>query len=191
VTLGLQRAISPDGRWLCATADFHDHDTYGVFLVDLAALPARVSVPSKTIGDWTFYGCANLPNATITNGVIIIKYTGSGGSVVIPDTLAGLPVTKIGDSAFSSCRNLTNVTIPNTITIIADTAFRNCWKLAGVYFKGNAPFLHGTASSYLESHATVYYLSGTTGWGKTFDGCRTAPWDPKIQSNTTSGVRLN
>jgi hypothetical protein len=64
---------------------------------------------------------------TTTNGTITItKYTGSGGAVVIPSTINGLPVTIIGDWAFNDCTSLTSVTIPNSVTIIEDWAFNGC-----------------------------------------------------------------
>jgi hypothetical protein len=37
-----------------------------------------------------------------------------------------------------------------------------------------------------DSHATVYYLSGTTGWGADFGGRPTALWKPKVQPNETN-----
>ena len=33
--------------------------------------------------------------------ITITGYTGSGGDVILPDTINGLPVTSIGASAFS------------------------------------------------------------------------------------------
>jgi hypothetical protein len=43
-----------------------------------------------------------------------------------------------------------------------------------------------------DSHATVYYLSGTTGWGADFGGRPTALWKPKVQPNETNlGVQTN
>jgi hypothetical protein len=56
-------------------------------------------------------------NATIT------KYTGSGGSVTIPSTIDGLPVTSIGDSAFFNCDKLTSVELPSSLISIGDAAF--------------------------------------------------------------------
>ena len=53
----------------------------------------------------------------IENGVLV-KYTGAGGDVVIPDG-----VTSIGDWAFSRCEGLTSVTMPDSVTSIEDHAF--------------------------------------------------------------------
>jgi hypothetical protein len=70
---------------------------------------------------------------TIANGTITITgYIGRGGTVAIPDTINGLPVTTIGDSAFSGCNGLTNVLIPASITNLARNAFWGCPNLAAI-----------------------------------------------------------
>jgi hypothetical protein len=113
----------------------------------------------------------------ITNGTITITgYIGRGGSVAIPDTINGLPVTTIGASAFYSCTGLTSVTIPNSVTSIGDGAFGNCTSLTALHFGGNAPTLGGSSVFTGDNSATVYYLPGTTGWGTTFGGRPTAVW---------------
>jgi hypothetical protein len=50
-------------------------------------------------------------------------YTGSAGSVVIPNTTNGLPVTSIGDAAFFESASLTNVTIGTNVASIGGQAF--------------------------------------------------------------------
>jgi len=69
-------------------------------------------------------------NYTTTNGAITITgYTGSGGAVIIPATINGLPVTSIGDEAFNGGYLMTSVTIPNSVTNIGQAAFNYCSSL--------------------------------------------------------------
>ena len=70
---------------------------------------------------------------TTNKGTITITgYTGPGGTVTIPSTITGLPVTSIGTNAFYWRTTLTNVTIPNGVTNIGDGAFTECYNLHGV-----------------------------------------------------------
>jgi len=70
---------------------------------------------------------------TNNNGAITITgYAGTNSAVVIPDTIAGQPVTSIGKIAFSYNSNMTSVTIPNTITNIGLGAFWLCSRLTAV-----------------------------------------------------------
>ena len=50
--------------------------------------------------------------------VTITKYTGAGGDVVIPDTIAGRLVTSFGYWAFRNCTVPTSITIPDGVTSI-------------------------------------------------------------------------
>ena len=67
---------------------------------------------------------SNINDFVIENGVLK-KYTGSGGDVVIPES-----VTSIGASAFWGCSSLTSVVIPESVTSIGDWAFEGCKGLA-------------------------------------------------------------
>ncbi|MCS5504027.1 InlB B-repeat-containing protein, partial [Lysinibacillus sp. A4] len=55
-------------------------------------------------------------------GVTIVKYLGAGGSVVVPETIEGKPVTIIGNLAFYES-NLTEIVIPESVITIGDWAF--------------------------------------------------------------------
>jgi hypothetical protein len=69
---------------------------------------------------------------TTNNGAITITgYTGSGGTVVIPDSTNGYPVNSIGTYAFYDS-NLTNVLIPDSVTNIGYSAFSDCFSLTSV-----------------------------------------------------------
>jgi alpha-tubulin suppressor-like RCC1 family protein len=110
----------------------------------------------------------------ITNETITITgYKLPGGVVVVPDTLAGLPVTGIAANAFQNNLNLTRITIPDSITSIGDRAFANCAELTAVYFSGNAPSLDGADVFLGSTKVIVYVLPETTGWGATFGGRKT------------------
>lgn len=68
---------------------------------------------------------------TTNDGAITITgYVGSGGDVVIPSQITGLPVTSIGDNAFGwafgGTMSFINVTIPRGITNIGNYAFSTC-----------------------------------------------------------------
>ena len=68
----------------------------------------------------------------VDNTIRITAYTGSGGSVVVPDVTNGYPVTSIGNAAFNQRFNVTEVTIPNSVTNIGNFAFINCNGLTNV-----------------------------------------------------------
>ena len=55
--------------------------------------------------------------------ITITGYTGSVGSVFIPDTINFLPVTRIGNQAFENFGRVTNVTIPTSVISIGNLRF--------------------------------------------------------------------
>jgi hypothetical protein len=125
--------------------------------------------------------------------ITITGYSGSGGAVTLPSTINGLPVASIGQYAFESCSNLTSITIPATVTKIGTSTFYDCGSLAAVYFYGNAPIDDAT-DFFGDTHATAYYLPGTTGWGdfSASTGIPTALWTPQVQtSGANFGVKTN
>ena len=74
---------------------------------------------------------------------ILIKYTGSGGEVMIPDGIA-----VIGERAFSQCTALTSVRFPDSVENIGYEAFYGCNNLRSVSFgKGLAVISYGAFSN--------------------------------------------
>jgi hypothetical protein len=71
----------------------------------------------------------------INGSIKITKYTGPDVGVVIPGTIAGLPVTVIGAQAFQD-RLISNVTIPDSVTTLENFAFALCG-LTNVVFGTN------------------------------------------------------
>jgi hypothetical protein len=132
--------------------------------------------------------------AYVTNSdavsIAITAYNGSGDAVAIPPNINGYRVTcivaqafqndevtnvfipgsitNIGNSAFAACTGLTSIIIPNRVISIGSYAFAQCTNLTAAYFRGNAPPDNGTV--FTGDPTTVYFLSGTSGWGGTFGG---------------------
>ncbi len=64
----------------------------------------------------------------VTYGNVLLKYTGTDESVIIPSG-----VEEIGEKAFSNCRFLKRVTLPDTVRKIGIEAFNSCTKLTDVF----------------------------------------------------------
>ncbi|HSA00240.1 MAG TPA: leucine-rich repeat domain-containing protein [Candidatus Paceibacterota bacterium] len=127
-----------------------------------AAMPESIT----RIGDMAFEGCTSLTN------------------IIIPDG-----INDLARYVFRWATNLTSITIPASVTNIGFEAFSHCGSLASLFFEGNAASLDGSIA-FWDTHATVYYVPGTTGWGQTYGNLPTVPWNPLDQScRADSGVR--
>jgi Flp pilus assembly protein protease CpaA len=109
---------------------------------------------------------------TTNNGAITITgYIGSGGSVVIPDTTNGYPVTSIGSFAFNGS-SLTNVTIGANVTDIGQAAFSGCSSLTGITIPNSVINLGMQAFAYCRSLTEVTIGAKVTDIGQAaFSGC--------------------
>ncbi|HTY89201.1 MAG TPA: leucine-rich repeat domain-containing protein [Candidatus Acidoferrum sp.] len=142
---------------------------------------------------------SQLSYTTNNDAITINNYSGCGLKISIPGTIGGLPVTSIADYAFAFS-GLTSVTLPASVTSLGEYAFYDCDSLTSVFFSGNAPAADSSAFYNDDGiwppsdPATIYYLSGTTGWDD-FSGVTGLPavlWNPFIQTgDATFGVRTN
>jgi hypothetical protein len=106
---------------------------------------------------------AQFTYTTNNSAVIITKYTGPGGDVVIPDTIVGLPVTTIEGSgsglaymgAFQGCNTLTSVTIPNSVTNIGFQVFSYCYSLTNITIPESVTSIGGSACCYCTNLSSV------------------------------------
>ena len=71
----------------------------------------------------------------------LVKYTGPGGDVVIPDG-----VTVIGCCVFKDRKDLTGVTIPEGVTALSTSAFRYCTSLTSVTIPKSVDFIDGVTT---------------------------------------------
>jgi BspA type Leucine rich repeat region (6 copies) len=113
-----------------------------------------VVIPNSVtnIGFETFYNCPSLSNVTI-----------------------GSHLVSIAAEAFFLDPSLTDIVIPASVTSIGAEAFGGCEDLSGVCFEGKPPTDGGSIFLFDDALTTILFISGTAGWGSTYDGITTAP----------------
>ncbi|MBP5288871.1 MAG: leucine-rich repeat domain-containing protein, partial [Clostridia bacterium] len=117
-----------------------------------------------TSGEWEYH--------THGNKTTITKYTGYGGSVTIPYTLGGYPVTFIGDHAFRGCTGLTSVTIPDRVTSFGNYAFWDCTGLTSITIPDSVTSIGSGAFSGCTKLTSVTIGNSVTAIGAwAFEGC--------------------
>jgi len=145
--------------------------------------------------------------------------TSASGTITIPATLEGKPVTLIGYQAFQDCTSITSINIPENVKNIGGLAFyhcssltsvvfpeslteylgaqafKNCTALKRAVFKGNAPT--SSSSDTFDNTATgfkIYYADDATGFSNPWNGYPTESYDYRfsfdIQSGTPETIKI-
>lgn len=136
------------------------HSVFAAFFVIAAVLPTQAA----QFEDFTY-------NST-GSGIIITGYTGAGGAVTIPSTIAALPVITIGTSAFKDKALMTSVIIPNSVINIVSYAFQNCNGLTSVIVPNRVNNIENYAFTGCRNLTSVTIGSGvTTIGGAVFQSC--------------------
>ena len=127
--------------------------------------------------------------------ITITGYTGSGGDIVIPDTIEEMPVvtirsyafyicsslfsitipdsvTRIGDYAFGGCSSLMRITIPNSVTSIGYRAFANCLSLTRITIPNSVTYIESRAFERCTSLTSASFLGNAPSMESyVFDNC--------------------
>ncbi|HEY3853456.1 MAG TPA: leucine-rich repeat domain-containing protein [Verrucomicrobiae bacterium] len=119
---------------------------------------------------------AQLTYATNNGAITVTGFTGTAGSVTIPGTVNGLPVTMIGQQAFYGQSNLTSVTIPNSVIEIGENAFAVCSSLANVIIPTSVASIDEDAFAQCSGLIDVSLTNGLENIGiGAFSGCASLP----------------
>ena len=91
-------------------------------------VPATVTYNGKTfaveaIGEHAFYGCEELTNITLPEGLLRIEAFAFCNCNKLEDVTIPRTVTKLADDAFSGCNTFKHVVIPPSVTYIGDHTF--------------------------------------------------------------------
>ena len=97
----------------------------------------------------------------------------ASGSLTIPSTHNGKPVTSIGGLAFADCTSLTSITIPDSVTSIGGDAFARCSKLALISIPDSVTSIGEYAFLSCTSLKSIVIPDSVKSLGKlAFSGCR-------------------
>ncbi|MDO4481060.1 MAG: leucine-rich repeat domain-containing protein, partial [Erysipelotrichaceae bacterium] len=123
-----------------------------------------MSISAETFEDFYY------SKSVINNEVAITGYKGTGGNVVIPAEIEGIPVTTIGNYAFQST-NLTSVTIPGSVKNIGTSAFQNCSSLSNVTIENGVNSIGTSAFQNCSSLTNITIPNSVESIGIAFNGC--------------------
>lgn len=90
----------------------------------------------------------------------------ASGSLTIPATYNGKPVTRIGDEAFRYCTMLSSITIPDSVTIIGSGAFRFCTSLISITIPDSVTRISDAAFWYCQKLTSITIPDSVTSIGK-------------------------
>jgi hypothetical protein len=117
-------------------------------------------------------GRAQFTFVTNNGAITITGYSGSGGGVVIPSTINGLPVTCIGSNAFYIQSRIYSMSVPNTVTNIEDSAFWSCFEMTSIVLGNSVQSIGSSAFSQCMSLGNVTLPNSLTSIGaQAFWGC--------------------
>ncbi len=129
-----------------------------VCMMSVIITAMQITVNSETSGIYTY---------EIINGEAMITDCDSAasGSILIPSTLGGYPVTSIDDYAFYLCENLINIIIPDSVISIGDDAFSSCINLTDITIPDSLTKINGYAF-YNCTRLTNVYINDLNAWCK-------------------------
>lgn len=96
----------------------------------------------------------------VSGEAVAILADSSLTSAVMPNEIAGCPVTRIRANAFNGCSGLTNITLSKNLKVIEDHAFYYCKALIGIVLPDTITYIGDHAFSQCWSLRTINFPEG-------------------------------
>lgn len=121
----------------------------------------------------TFGQFGNFTYSETSTAITIVRYPQNlGGSVTVPSSINGKPVTQIGQFAFGSCRYITSLTLPTSVQTLGGGAFDGCSGLTTFTIPSGVGTIEQVAFRGCSGLSTITIPSGVTLiQGNVFEGC--------------------
>ncbi|MGN1348743.1 MAG: leucine-rich repeat domain-containing protein [Acutalibacteraceae bacterium] len=97
----------------------------------------------EKIAEYAFWGCKNLTEVTIPDGVTAIESDSFQGCSRLENIAFSNSLNKIGRFAFSGCTALNNIVLPDSLETIDSRAFHGCSNLTSLYIPKNVTYVGG------------------------------------------------
>ena len=93
----------------------------------------------RSIGSSTFFGCSQLTEIVIPEGVTEIPDSAFNGCTKLETVTLPTSLKRIGVQAFFDCSSLITIEIPEGVTEIGEQAFDHCFNIKKVVFLSSVP----------------------------------------------------
>lgn len=142
-----------------------------VFVAFVFALCSGAMSSAQTSGVFQ-----NFQYTATTTEVTITRYpTYRGGSVIVPSTINGLPVTKIGERAFENCMGVTSIMLPASVETLDWLAFFGCRSLTTFSISSGVKSIGGNVFAGCSELASINVSSGNPAYSS-LDGILYDEW---------------
>jgi hypothetical protein len=138
-----------------------------------------LAAQEQQFGDFTY--------SSDGSAITIVRFTGAGGDVTIPDTIEGLPVRAIQAYAFTYYSTLpTHVTIPGSVSSVGSMAFADSPSLVSVTIPDSVTSIEGGAFSGCAGLTSITIPDSVSSMGWSAFGDCTGLTGATIPRNVTS-----
>lgn len=138
---------------------------WNAFSADNEILHIVVPPTVTEIQERGIYECDNLISVDLGGSITVVPNSLFARCYALEEVTGLDRVTHIEPFGFHSS-GLKEVHFGSTVTNIGQLAFYNCPSLTAVYFEGDAPITLGSGVLSQSLQATVYYRSGSSGFGE-------------------------